>query len=444
MIIAHNPQKDDKQFAVVFEKELLQRLLDSFSMATKMRVVFTDPSGDVLLSSAGTDCAFCSLVKSSPLGCERCRSTYARGGKQATKWNEPYFFRCHAGLVVWACPIISGGVHVGNFICGQVLMWKPEKFLEMEILEMTKDLMLDQGGLIAALRELDVVSPVQLQAAADLLFVITNYLAQSGMGILNYRRKLREVSSWLWVESHKTKEVEKGSIEDWNFLKLENRIAQEVREGNIDRARELLEKLALNFFIRSKGQLDVIKGLSIEFVSFLTRLAVECGVKFEESMRLSMLNFKDLEKANSVEKVFLWMFAVGDSYLKLLMEKRASSSKSSLVKKAVAYIQKNYALPDLSLKQVARAVYSSPAYLSRLFKQEMNCTLTEFINKVRVEQAKLALSDASRSIAEVAHEVGYRDRSYFSRIFKEVTGMSPNEYRKKRVIEDFNLERENT
>lgn len=436
-MIMHDAQNHDKQSAVVFEKELLQRLLDSFSVATKMKVVFTDTSGNVLLSSAGTDCAFCSLVKSSPLGCERCRSSYARGGKQATKWNEPYFFRCHAGLVVWACPIISGGVHVGNFICGQVLMWEPEKFLEMEILEMTKDLMLDQGELITALRELDVVSPVQVQAAADLLFVISSYLAQSGIEVLSYRRKLREVSSWLWAENHKTKRIEKGPGEDWDFLKLENRIVKEVREGNIDGARELLEKLALNFFIRSKGQLDVIKGLSIEFVSFLTRLAVECGLKFEESMRLSMLNFKDLEKANSVEKVFLWMFAVGDSYLKLLMENQVNNGKSSLVKKAVAYIQKNYALPDLSLKQVARAVYSSPAYLSRLFKREMNCTLTEFINKVRVEQAKVALSDPSKSVAEVAHEVGYRDRSYFSRIFREVTGMSPNEYRKKRIIEDL-------
>ncbi|HAA90080.1 MAG: AraC-like transcriptional regulator [Thermoanaerobacterales bacterium 50_218] len=438
-MVIHDVKRHTNQSAVVFEKELLQRLLDSFSVATKMRVVFTDTSGNVLLSSTGTDCAFCSLVKSSPLGCERCRSSYARGGKQATKWNEPYFFRCHAGLVVWACPIISGGVHVGNFICGQVLMWEPEKFLEMEILEMTKDLMLDQGELIAALRELDIVSPVQVQAAADLLFVITNYLAQSGMGVLSYRRKLREVSSWLWAENHKTKRNEKGPDEDWDFLKLENCIVKEVWEGNIDGARELLEKLALNFFVKSKGQLDVLKGLSIEFVSFLTRLAVECGIKFEESMRLSMLNFKDLEKANSVEKVFLWMFAVGDSYLKLLMENQVNNGKSSLVKKAVAYIQKNYALPDLSLKQVARAVYSSPAYLSRLFKREMNCTLTEFINKVRVEQAKVALSDPSKSVAEVAHEVGYRDRSYFSRIFKEVTGMSPNEYRKREVVESLQV-----
>jgi two-component system response regulator YesN len=114
--------QNENHIQSIDNNKLLQRLLDSFSTITKMYVAVTDVNGRKLLASQKEDTEFCRLIKSLPQGLEYCCGSYARAGREAEKWNEPYFFKCHAGLIAWACPIVLDSKHEGNFICGQVLM----------------------------------------------------------------------------------------------------------------------------------------------------------------------------------------------------------------------------------------------------------------------------------------------------------------------------------
>lgn len=414
----------------VFERQLMQRLLNSFSTATRLFVAITDVEGECLLTSDKGDCEFCRLVKDDPVGRERCQGSYARAGKQAEKWNEPYFFRCHAGLIAWACPILVNNSHVGNMICGQVLMWEPEELFWVEMRESTKDLRQDGEVLLEAARKLEIVSATQVQAAADLLFIIANYLAKAGTDLFDYQQRLREVGSWLWVENYKRREARKEERSAAYFFDLEGQIFAEIRQSNMEKARQLLDRLALEFFTRSKGQIEVIKGLCIEFIGSLARLATECGIKFEESFRYGMLKFNELEEADTVEKVFLWLLSTGNSYIDLLASQKEDEGEA-VIKKAMTYIQNNYGSPDLSLEEISKACYISPTYLSRLFKKKKGYTLMEHIRNVRIAQAKLLLQERDLTMSEVAQSVGYSDRTYFCKVFKQVVGLSPTEYRKK-------------
>lgn len=424
----------EKRFSIekLIERQLLQRLLDSFAIVTRLRVAVTDVDGKFLLNSREGDCGFCKLVKANPVGLERCQGSYARAGRQAAKWNEPYIFRCHAGLITWACPIVINDNHIGNIVCGQVMMWEPEEFFWEEMEELTRDLHEERGEMLEAARRLEIVSAPQVQAAADLLYITANYLTQSGTDLLNYQHRLRSVGSWLWVNYRKGQESKKDAA-DVCYGDLENHIFAEIRQGNSEKARELLDKLALQFFTRSKGQLEVIKGLSIEFVISLGRLATEFGVKFEESFRYGILKFKQLEEADTVEKVFLWLLSIGNSYIDVLA-KHTTSESEAVVKKAVGYIEEHYASPDLSLDEIAKAAFISPTYLSRLFKKKMGYTLMEHIRNIRIDRAKQLLQQPDKNTTEVAHSVGYSDRSYFCKVFKQIVGLSPNEYRKKALL----------
>lgn len=427
----------DKQFSIgnIIEKQLLQRLLNSFSTATKLFVAITDVDGTCVLSSNKGDCDFCHLVKANPLGLERCQGSYARAGKQAVKWNEPYFFRCHAGLITWACPILFNKSHVGNIICGQVMLWEPEDLFWYEIADLTKELEPDNGILLEAAHKLEIVSATQVQAAADLLYIIANYLAQSGTGLLNYQQKLRTMGSWLWVNYRQQEQQakEKGDLEPW-FADLEGGIFKAIRNTDIENAKHLLEKLALYFLTHSKGQLEILKGLSIEFIISLGRFATECGVKFEESFRRGLLKFKELEEADTTEKVFVWLLTIGNAYIDTLTQ-QSFDENEAVVKKAVAYIQGHYASPELSIDEVAKAVYVSPNYLSRMFKSQVGCSILEYIRNIRLEQAKLILQHSDKNASQVAKNVGYHDRTYFSKVFKQIIGVSPNEYRRKRLLQ---------
>jgi two-component system response regulator YesN len=93
------------------------------------------------------------------------------------------------------------------------------------------------------------------------------------------------------------------------------------------------------------------------------------------------------------------------------------------------YIRDNYK-ENLTLESVAQQVFISPFYLSHLFREELDITFLEYLTRIRIETAKQLLKDQNTTISSIAAEVGYEDPSYFSKVFKKNTGLSPNQYRK--------------
>lgn len=104
----------------------------------------------------------------------------------------------------------------------------------------------------------------------------------------------------------------------------------------------------------------------------------------------------------------------------------------SIVDEVCRKIRKDYAKGDISLNALAKAVNTSPAYLSTIFKQHMGKTLTAYIVDIRISKAKELLRNTSMRTSEIGEAVGYDDPNYFSVFFKKHTGMTPREYRNER------------
>jgi YesN/AraC family two-component response regulator len=101
---------------------------------------------------------------------------------------------------------------------------------------------------------------------------------------------------------------------------------------------------------------------------------------------------------------------------------------SLLVKQALGYIQRNYP-HTLSRGEISAAVGVSEDYLSRIFSREMGLSPWEYLNRLRVLQAKRLLADSKESVTWIAAQVGFDDPAYFSRVFQKLEGCSPREYR---------------
>lgn len=106
---------------------------------------------------------------------------------------------------------------------------------------------------------------------------------------------------------------------------------------------------------------------------------------------------------------------------------------SKEVAEVVQFVQRNYNR-EISLQQAAEMVNMSPNYLSSLFKKEFGLSFVEYVNQVRIDKAKELLMNTFQKTYEIARNVGFADESYFSRIFKKLTGIRPNEYRKQWVM----------
>ncbi|WP_372630627.1 helix-turn-helix domain-containing protein [Cohnella sp.] len=100
-----------------------------------------------------------------------------------------------------------------------------------------------------------------------------------------------------------------------------------------------------------------------------------------------------------------------------------------VMKKACDYAEKHY-MQEISLSQIADYVGLSVSHFSALFKQSTDDSFVNYLNQIRIDKAKKLLLEPDLKIYQVAEIVGFSSVPYFNRVFKNITGWSPNEYRK--------------
>lgn len=105
-----------------------------------------------------------------------------------------------------------------------------------------------------------------------------------------------------------------------------------------------------------------------------------------------------------------------------------NQESDGIITKAQEHIRQNFQ-KDLSLEEVAQSAGISPYYFSKLFKEETGMNFTEYLTGLRMEKAKQLLSNQKLSIKQVCVDSGYANPNYFSRIFKKWTGITPTEFR---------------
>ena len=81
------------------------------------------------------------------------------------------------------------------------------------------------------------------------------------------------------------------------------------------------------------------------------------------------------------------------------------------------------------LADIAARFRLHPNYFSSLFKKQLNITVREYILRLRIQKAKELMADPDLKLIDIALSVGYHDAAHFNRAFKNVTGLSPSQYR---------------
>lgn len=107
------------------------------------------------------------------------------------------------------------------------------------------------------------------------------------------------------------------------------------------------------------------------------------------------------------------------------------SQQESIVNEALKYCKSHYHT-DISLDRTAEHLHISKYYLCDLFKKQVNLTFWEYITQLRINHAKRLLVAGNLKVSEIAPQIGYLNASHFGRIFKEMIGCTPAEYRRNR------------
>ena len=119
---------------------------------------------------------------------------------------------------------------------------------------------------------------------------------------------------------------------------------------------------------------------------------------------------------------------VGELLLVLDLQKNEEKS-TDMIKQILTYCNAHFANEDISIQKVADSLFISTSYVSKIFNQKLHYNFREYINILRIRHATELLSDKRYKIVDVMLECGFKNQSSFNRVFYDVVGMSPKEYR---------------
>jgi len=107
-----------------------------------------------------------------------------------------------------------------------------------------------------------------------------------------------------------------------------------------------------------------------------------------------------------------------------------TGSIKSKIEKVKRFVERN-AGKKITLQDAAALIYTSPKYLSRVFKQHAGVEFKQFVLGLKIEKAKALLNKTDLSIGQISYKLGYQNTESFIRIFKSFTAKTPSEFRNK-------------
>lgn len=170
-------------------------------------------------------------------------------------------------------------------------------------------------------------------------------------------------------------------------------------------------------------------------ITLLTRYAIAAGVEESAAYLLSDVLLQKLAKAADVIEMRKVMeYALGE--FGRLGREAKSADHSIYVEQSREYVAKHI-FKKLSLQVIAKEIGVHPAYLSGIFKKQTGMTLTDYIMREKVQISCNLLKYSNRPIAMIAEYMNLSPQSYFTRVFKKVTGETPAQYRKSHMDKNF-------
>ena len=209
---------------------------------------------------------------------------------------------------------------------------------------------------------------------------------------------------------------------------MEGKLMQAVTNGSLHKAELILSQFSsMQMEMRTDNPIRDYKNYGIIMNTLLRKAAEKAAVHPVQIHAISSQYARKIELITSYSSYSNLLKEMIRKYC-LLVKNHSLKCYSMLVRKVITDI--NYDLTaDLSLKNEAAQLNVNPSYLSTLFKKETGYTLTEYVNRRRIEHAIFLLNSTDMQVQTIATYCGIPDVNYFTKMFKKMIGKTPKEYR---------------
>lgn len=409
----------------IVEKEHLVEMLEAFQTCVELPIQVIDENGDIL-ESCGPETCFCQTFKKHLPSGDTCEILHTNASKRAISLGETYIFSCHANLNHIVFPLMNKDTFFGSILVGPFLMDSPDSLL---ILDISKRYTIPVESLLELYEDsnsIKVITPAHVTQISKLLYYLfSSLISDSRQQLIINQSKLHQQSKINEsIQMYKSFGEEQKSSYPYE---KEKELITKVKTKNVHEAKGILNDL-LGYVLFSEGNsMDVLKARAIELCSLLSRAAIEGGAATDSILKINNHFLQNLQSINNLDELCYKLQESVEVFTDSMFN-YIPSKNNELIKKAISHISKNYS-KTLTLEEVANHVHLNSAYFSTVFKQSCGSSFKEYLNMVRIEESKRLLANTDYSVIDIAIAVGFEDQSYFSKVFKKYTGLTPKQYR---------------
>ena len=362
-------------------------------------------------------CAYCIHAQ--------CQTLHLHAATQARRFGGSFVYLCSLGFMHWASPLYLSGRHIGVLVGGPALAIDRDEALA-SLREARPEL--DEAILARALELSPQADPERIHALSQLLARLAEQVSSGGLEEFNASRRKTEQQSRISEEIHDMKQRLLAGEESSAYpLEKERSLLAALRRGDETGSRRILNELLGTVFFSSNSRFELVKFRAIELLVLLSRAVIEFGRVDGEVLGTNYHTIQRIQEAMDQEELADILNLALERFSRLAFSFREVKHAVAL-RKAEKFIRENF-MGRPTLPEAAAAAGLSPAYFSSVFKEELGESFSEYLNRLRVELATELLTSSDMSLTEVAGSCGFDDQSWFTKVFKLYTGMSPGRYR---------------
>lgn len=222
----------------------------------------------------------------------------------------------------------------------------------------------------------------------------------------------------------RVEEAGEESVREFEYpIQTERKIISALERGDYQEVKEGIEGFLEQTISQEYGAEEIRHGV-VKLITRMMDVAKEINQKaYEDFQEKDYL--KGVLSAYTRAEIREILMKYGDA---ICDRKKKEGISNYTINRTLEYIRTHYK-EGISLEKTAEVLNITPEYLSMLFKREMGMNFSVFLKEFRISHAKRLLKATDMKIYEIAQECGYSNSNYFTKVFKEVTGISPAEYR---------------
>lgn len=373
----------------MLDQSVFNDCAQTYRLATRLALVEIDRDGHVVRSLRAKPChnkAECDPVRALALS-------------EALRWGEPCVMSCACGQLLWALPVMQNQeLRGGLAVCG-VPLRKP--------------------GIAGSLdrRILDACSALVSMAEKRNL---------TNTALLAERRRLAQREREKAEAIHDLKGRFRDDVRSV-YLKDEPALLAAIHRGDRREARNIINRVLTVIYGTSRSNTALLKSFALELVVMMTRAAVQAGGNPEKILGFNYQSITALANVPDQEELARWLCDMLEQLIDAIGQ-NTKHPNTVLLARAIEHMEEHLDQP-LSREKIAAVAGLSPSHFSHLMREKAGCSFTELLTRMRVDRARTLLRQESTPLADIALQCGFADQSYFTRVFRKLTGQTPGGYR---------------